>query len=438
MMLFYVVASLFIVLALGFALWPLLKSIVFTRVVDSEGVARQAVNVALYKDHLAELEISFAQGNIDQAQLDQLKQELERNLLEDSGTETAAIQKDSDHSVYVLAVLVLLPLLAYALYSVLGNAKGWQLQEQLQAQAVLEQRLTIESNNLALANELDLLNRQIVSGLADYAAYQSHDLDTTLLLARNAMAIADYDKAIAAYQQILELQPDAAQIMAELAQAIFIKADNRAVPVVGMLAERAVAIQPNNPMALGLLGIFYFQQGDYAKTIAPWEKAITLYPADSPNARALSNGLVQARSRLAEQPQAVITEKTEDQNPHQNQTAEAIKVKVAVSLGSAVPVNSGDTVFVYARAWQGPKMPVAIARLSASQLPITLELNDTMAMTPSMTLSNTKQVELVARLSPTGNAIAQQGDWQVSLGPVEPNTASATVYPLVISRPYSP
>ena len=245
------------------------------------------------------------------------------------------------------------------------------------------------------------------------------------------MGAQDYDKAIATYQSILQQEPQASQMMAELAQAVFLKANNRAVPIVGMMAERALAIDSNNTMALGLMGVFNFQNERYAEAVSYWRQAVKNYPPNSPNATALQQGIAQAQSKLGSSSANVESET----QPTQTDTGTAARLKVAVSIAAGVPVKPADTVFIYARAWQGAKIPLAITRITAAQLPLTIELNDSMAMTQGMNLSSAEQVELIARLSPSGNAIPQAGDWEVSLGPVKPRPQSPTVYPLVISKP---
>ncbi len=453
MMFFYIGAVALVVLGVVFALWPFIKYHFFnTDNTNADTVGRQAINVALYRDHLTDLENSLAQGNIDQTQFDQLKQELERNLLEDSLERNKSLQQNSkaesklstaeyapkssrQHIPMFIGMMILVPIMSFFTYQWLGNSHGWELKEQLEAQTALENQLIASNGNPELEKELSNLNRQIVSGLEAHVANRPDDLDSLVLLARNAVATGQYEVAITHYQKVLEAQPQAAQIMAELAQTIFIQANNRAVPVVGMLAERALGIQPNNPMALGLMGIFTFQSGSYEQAIRHWEQAVAVYPPNSPNAQALQNGIAQARSRLSENPDVAANNDQQADSQTQEQPQDAAAVKVAVSLAKDVPVKPEYTVFIYARAWQGAKIPLAITKVQASELPLTLKLDDSMAMAPGMNLSSAEQVEIIARLSPSGNAIAQAGDWQATLGPIKPDVASATVYPLIISQP---
>ena len=505
---FYMGITLLLLLSVIFALWPLINSIVFERRSlglagwSVDNVERQAMNVALYRDHVAELERSLAQLTINQSQFDALKAELEHNLLEDSQVgrqiETVsqiadAVQSPQDKPakngllqntgqliyswVYTFSAIALLAFGGIFMYQMLGNHDGWQLQSQLALQARLEHEFArTGADNDVLAKELGVLSHQLVTDIDRYSARFPENLDTKVLLARTAMRVGRYDKAIEAYQSILTQQPDAAQLLAEMAQAIFLKANNQAIPLVVTLAERALSIEPRTAMALSLLGIANFQGQRYNEAIQYWRQAIRFYPPRSPSIRVFQQGIAQAQAHLSasgsttsiSSPEASASsgnplsdnplpdnppsDNPPSDNPSFDNTAsnkvavdqaqtQTSELTLAVSAADNIPLKPDDTVFVYARAWQGAKLPLAIARLNASQLPITLTLDDTMSMARGMNLSSVKQVEVIARLSPSGSAKPQAGDWQVSIGPISTQKSLSaqksppSVYPLVISQP---
>jgi cytochrome c-type biogenesis protein CcmH len=102
-----------------------------------------------------------------------------------------------------------------------------------------------------------------------------------------------------------------------------------------------------------------------------------------------------------------------------------ISVKVSLAPNLKARVLPGDTLFIFAKAAQGPAMPLAIARLTAAQLPASVTLTDAMSMMPNLTLSKFSQIVLGARISKSGNAMAHSGDFQtlsaaVSNSPAEP------------------
>lgn len=436
---FYLGALALTVLALVFAVWPYLRR-------PKGGTAntftqeRQATNVASFRDHILELDTQFKLGNIEQAQYDETKAELERSLLHDNAEVAevhAAVTGGKGKLLYWLLVFIALPAMVFYLYQMLGFKDSVELGEKMAQKNALEQEW-FRTGNAELEQPLADLRQSLVVDLEKHIAKHPEDLDSHVLLAREAMSVGLYDKAISTYQVILEQQPTAAQMMAELAQAVFIQAGNRAVPVVGMLAERAIEIQPDHVMALGLAGISAFQNQQYPTAIKHWQRAITLQPQGSANARALVNGIEQARARLAENGGSADSEvQTADTAP-QRDTAGEPSLTVTVSLGDKVTATPNAAVFIYARAWQGAKVPLAISRVTVSQLPLSIELNNSMSMAPGMNLGTAEQVELIARVSESGTAIAQTGDWQAAIGPVTVATSAEETFNLVIDTPYQP
>jgi cytochrome c-type biogenesis protein CcmH len=106
-----------------------------------------------------------------------------------------------------------------------------------------------------------------------------------------------------------------------------------------------------------------------------------------------------------------------DDQADSTQTADsapaAIDVSVSLSDEAAASVSPDSAVFIYARASDGPPMPLAVSRVTVQDLPLTVTLDDTMAMIPTMKLSTFPSVSIGARVSPSGNPIAQSGDWYV-------------------------
>jgi cytochrome c-type biogenesis protein CcmH len=454
----YIGSIILVILGILFSLWPYINYRLFNRIdATTEITEREAVNVSLYRDHLADLDASLKIGSIDQDQYDQLKNELERNLIEDSnvsrisrandGADASVANNSSAHSLVTqkgskvhipifLSFIVILPVACIFLYQNLGNADAVILEGKLMRQTQLQEQLMISSEPEKLGVELQQLGRDIVDGLVDRSAKTEIDLDTRVLLARNAVTIGDFNTAIENFQIVLDAQPQAAQVMVELAQAIFINADSNALPIVGVLATQALSIQPNNVMGLGLLGISNFQAGEYRAAINYWEQAINIYPPGSQNALALQNGVEQARLRLVSSVGATAQQDAL-QADATDTAAVTAKITVNVSVTDDVPFKPDQVVFIYARAWQGAKLPLAITRVMASQLPISVNLDDTMAMAPQFKLSSAETVQLVARISITGNPIAAEGDWEVLSGPIQLKSDAISEHTLEISKPFS-
>jgi cytochrome c-type biogenesis protein CcmH len=301
------------------------------------------------------------------------------------------------------------------------------------------------------------------------------DLQMRALLARTAMGLGDYGLAIEHFQGILlqesQLSPIAldpkelnqrglSQIMAELAQALFLQADNRIVPIVQSLIDQTLKLEPTNTIALGLAGIGAFQSEKFQQAINFWQQAIVIQGPNSPNSIALQRGITAAQQSVSVETTAAVTPGVQSSTQpatQKQQQADSVSganvsganvsetnvsepsisgpsVRVSVSLAKEVKVAPETTVFIYARAWQGAKIPLSIARIQASQLPMTLTLTNAMSMAPNMNLTSASQLELVARVSASGAPVPQSGDWQATLGPIETSANNAQPYPLLISE----
>jgi cytochrome c-type biogenesis protein CcmH len=93
----------------------------------------------------------------------------------------------------------------------------------------------------------------------------------------------------------------------------------------------------------------------------------------------------------------------------------------------AATVGSGDTLFVFARAVDGPKMPVAMLRKKVGDLPLKFTLDDSMSMTPQFKLSTAGRVVVGARISRSGDALARAGDIEGMSAPVLPGAAPVRI-----------
>ena len=197
------------------------------------------------------------------------------------------------------------------------------------------------------------------------------------------------------------------------------------------LLQRALKLDPANLKALALMGTAAFDRKDYKGAIAYWEKVVQAAPADSEFTQSLQASLDEARA-LAEgrTPSAALP----DIMPAASETAAPAavnggkvsgQVKLVPALASKV--SPGDTLFVFARAEKGPRMPLAILQLKAGELPAHFSLDDSNAMAPGMQLSAFPSVMVVARISKSGNASAQSGDLEGSVGPLKPGTQNLQI-----------
>lgn len=253
--------------------------------------------------------------------------------------------------------------------------------------------------------------------LADRLKSQPDDAEGWSMLGRSYAVLGRYADAAAAFRAAIKLKPDDAQAFADAADAIGMAQGRQLAGEPEKLLARALELDPDNPKALGLAGTIAFDQGKHALAAKHWERAMKALEPASPLAQQLQGAIDEARRRAGLPPLARAASAA-DTAP----TAGNAQVQVRVSLAPALAAKASpdDVVFVFARALDGgPRAPLAITRRQVKDLPLDLTLDDSMAMSPALRLSTQERVIVGARISRSGNAIAQPGDLQGLSAPVE-------------------
>ena len=249
---------------------------------------------------------------------------------------------------------------------------------------------------------------QAVAELRDHLRQQPDDLQGWMLLAQTEAALHQNGQARDAYDQALRLDPKNGTAMVGWAEAdSMVRDDHRIEGRALDLLKQAVQADPANQRGLWLLGISQFQHGDYAASAATWRRLQPLLEPGSNVAKAVTEQIAVAEARAGGKPGSAASA----EGPHL-----VVQVRLAPALRDRL--KPGAALFVYARAEQGPPMPLAVARLDASQLPATVTLTDAMAMAPQLKLSSADKVFVGARVSTSGQAVAQSGDLEGDAGVV--------------------
>ncbi|RUL79824.1 tetratricopeptide repeat protein [Dyella choica] len=259
---------------------------------------------------------------------------------------------------------------------------------------------------------------QALDELRAHLAAQPTDAQGWMLLAQAEMEMQQPEEARNAFEQALKLRPNDTGAMVGWAQAdSTARPDHHIDTRARELLEQAVKLEPDNQRGLWLLGISDFQQGRFAEAASTWR---TLQPQLQPGstvAQAVAQQIAQADARAGSPAASSSATSPASSGP-------TLQVKVALVPALKAKLAAGDTLFVYARAENGPPMPlaVAVARLDASRLPATVTLSDAMSMLPSMKLSSVPRVVIGARISHSGNAAPRAGDLEGDGGTVEVNS----------------
>lgn len=254
---------------------------------------------------------------------------------------------------------------------------------------------------------------QAVEELKAHLAQKPDDLQGWMLLAQTYGAMHRQAEARDAYEQALRIDANNSVAMVGWAEADSLLRDDHLIEGRSLeLLQRAVKLDPQSQHGLWLLGISQFQHDEYAEAAATWRQLQPMLDPDSNVARAVAEqiAVADARAGKAGTPAAA------------DPAGPALQVQVALSPTLKNKLSPGDTLFVYARAEQGPPMPLAVARMDAAALPATVTLTDAMGMTPQLKLSSAPRVFVGARISKNGQAIAQPGDLEGDAGVVDVNT----------------
>jgi cytochrome c-type biogenesis protein CcmH len=248
--------------------------------------------------------------------------------------------------------------------------------------------------------------------LAERLKNKPDDVEGWSMLARSYSVLGRHADALKAYEKALSLRKDDPTLLADYADSMAVNNNSDLTGEPMKLVERALKLDPKNLKALYLAGTQAFNTKDYANAVKIWEKMVAVSPPGNVFAQQVEPAIVEAR-RLAGMPAAA---KPLDAAPATGAAPAAaagggvVSGTVTLSAALAKQAQPDDTVFVFARAAEGSRMPLAILRKQVKDLPLRFTLDDSMAMSPASALSTASKIIVGARVSKSGNAMPQPGD----------------------------
>ena len=383
---FVVLGAVLIAGALLFVVPPLLRRGLRT------GETRDAVNVAVYRDQLRELEADLRAGTLAPDQHEKARGEIEARLLADVGKGDAPSHPQRHTRAAALALGLAVPICALAVYVAVGNPR-----------ALLPQAAEGANAHGVSAQQFETMVARLAARLKE----NPEDPEGWMMLGRSYAVLGRFDESSQAYAKAAARTPGDAQLLADYADALAMAHGKTLEGEPERILVRALAIDPNNVKALLLAGTAAFNRNDGAAAVRHWERVLGLLPAESDMVQRVQASIAEARS-LGGSPGG----KTQIAKPAQAPGGGRVSGVVTLAPQLAGKVAPGDTVFIFARAAEGPRMPLAILRKRASDLPVLFSLDDSMAMAPQMKLSAFPRVVIGARVSKSANASPQPGDLQ--------------------------
>ena len=364
-------------------------------------------NVAIFKRRLASLEAALERGDIDAARFEEDRLELERSLLEDTAFRERRPLKAASAGRIVVPVVML---------AVVAVSVIWYQQKGAEGDLVL---LAVQQE---VQNDPDGSLAMYIERMEEQAERQPDNPNVWSELFPLYRETGQMPKAVDALERLIEIEGRIPPLLAQLAQIRFFMAERQLTDDVQALVDETLEQDPRQPTVLGLLGINAFDSGDYEQAIDHWRRAIA--NIEDPNTvSSLRDGIRVAQERLGVEPEETVAEGT------------GIRVSVSLDEELVGRVDGDDSVFITARDIEGELPPLAVVRAQVSELPMTVTLDNSAAMSPQAQISQVQEARLVVRVSPSGQAMPQPGDLfgdleNVSVGSID----DAEAVEVVINR----
>lgn len=395
--------------ALGFIVWPLIRA--NAQLEDGVIVGRREKNIDIFQDRLKELNQEFESGVLSENNFSALKLELEKNLLDDAQEASDSfVGKQASRTQLLIVVLIclLVPLVSLGFYAKYGSFEDlqWVADNKKNHSFDATKRPTAEQAIAMLIKELEK---------------EPNNPQGWYMLASAYIGTNQFKQGSEAFARVITLLPEnspqIAGVIGQYAQSLFF-IDGTVTARVKTQVDQALALDANEVVSLGLLGIAAFETEAYQEAITYWEKALQFAQPNA--AQSLQAGIEKAKQRIGADSQV--------------KKADVATARVIVELDIAPELKDKITerasLFVFARP-VGGRIPLAAAKLSVKGWPKRIILDDSLAMTPNAKISLQKNVEVSARISLDGTPQSQKGDLQASVITTEVSTQSGSVKLLI-------
>ncbi len=395
---------------------------------QAQDVARHnpaLANAAVYRDQLLDLEREHALGNLNDQELQIARDELSQRLLDDVGPAEAATEaasaEASDRATavaaprqpwfWLTALIVSVPVLSLVMYGLLGQPEALD-------PLALKQGVSNEAE--VTPEKLATMAAALTRRLED----EPNNVEGWVMLARVQRALGQFEPSGQSLRKALALSQDD-NLAIDLAEVLAQQNAGNFAGEPWAIIQRVLKADPRHLNGLFLAGSASYTESNYSAALRFWERAREVVAADSPDAPELDRAISEARDKLGLAPAAPLA-------PHAGVKAALspdaqIRGRVSLAPEWVGKVGPQDTVFVYATAVSGSRMPVAIVRTTVAALPFDFVLDDSTAMNPSAKLSSMNEVTVRVRVSKSGQAMPQPGDVMGSVSPVKLGSRNLTL-----------
>ena len=350
---------------------------------------RREQNIEIIKQQIAELEQEYKEGLIDQVTFESAKREQEDALYRDLDDEDQAITRSTtkESKIGIILVTLFIPVFSVLMYNQYG-----------QQDAIAQSSINLRDQSI---RQTDMNSLEAVAGQLAEKLEKEPNAKGYMMLGRTYMVINKPKKSIEAYRKGLVVDPNHADLKFGLADTLATIANNKLTGEPEALILEGLKLKPDNIKGLWLAGMASKQRDDITAAVGYWKKVMALLPEGSADYNEL-------RSLIAETESTTVLE----QQVVAESGKAAAKITVMVDIDPTIKdkVSPEQMVFIYAKAATSPGIPLAAVRKQVKDLPLTIELTDTMAMMPQFKLSSFKAFKVGARVSMSGTPTKKAGD----------------------------
>ena len=431
MLTFWIIAALLGALAAAVVIVPLLRPR------SSSGPSSREANLAVLRGQRRDVDADIQHGLLPAEARDAVLAELAARAEEDLVPAPPGAATPAPSRAWIAATVfgLLIPLGALGLYAWLGSPLA------------TDSAIVARASERAPQGDGQFSDAQIeamVEGLDARMKDRPNDVEGWTLLARSLAAMGKTERALSAYRHLSTLQPDNPTVLADYADMLALSKGRDLSGEPAQLVNKALQIDPRHPKALALAATARFNAGDFAASIALWERLFAVVPPGSDDAQEIRRIVDDVRARAAAAGKPQPPSRLDSSGPSAGRppvpaapapaavaSGPSVSGSVRVDASIASRISPTDTVFIFARVPDGPRMPLAILRVGAGELPRAFELTDAMGMGSGPKLSGASSVVIEARVSKSGSAAPQPGDLVGTSGPVAPGARGVAV---VINR----
>ena len=370
------VASIFIL----YPFYGVLKDLPST---SGNNILRQA-NIDSYREQLRAFDLQLEREEISKVEHQHLRSHAQSLLLANTENSADSATERRNAGLWMTPVLLLfLPLFTFLIYQEVGSSDDQDIADMLRAQ--------VQSNEGGLSQELISALQQRVKKRPDNIVYWA-------MLAQAAIDKNDIATANRYYAEALLTAPSDSFLLAQYAESLFLVDNSQFTPRVASAVDRAYIADANNATVLGLKGIEAFGAQDLGKAISYWRQAQRNLEVNSVVYQGLQSGIDRAVAMMA------------------GNEGKALPVLITIDLSADTSISAqpAQSVFVAVLSADGPPIPLAAIKFPFSHLPKVVKMTDADTLIDGRLLSSASEVRLIARLSATGSATPQPGDWEAS------------------------